>query len=294
MEERELRIALSQILDNFQRCGLRRIHHDPSQSGPIERALENWRKGLPNQATASPPHPSVQLPSPGETELTVPQSLRPMESPQNLPAEINWSTPDMPDEERKQLFSQLDNQIKACRLCSEICRHRQQTVFGSGPIRPTVCFMGEAPGADEDRVGQPFVGRAGQLLTKIINAMQLKREEVYILNSLKCRPPDNRTPTDQEVANCRPFVQQQLDTLRPAYIVCLGSVAVRSLLNQSTSIGRLRGKFFQYSGAKVVVTYHPAYLLRNEDAKRLVWEDMQMLMKEMGIPTPNRNPARNG
>jgi DNA polymerase len=156
-------------------------------------------------------------------------------------------------------------------------------------LNPKVCFFGEAPGADEDKQGIPFVGRAGQLLDKIIEASQLRRpEDVYILNSLRCRPPNNRTPAPEEVENCRPFFEMQLEVLQPKYIVCLGAVAVRAILQTNVSIGSLRGKFHNYRGAKVLVTYHPAYLLRNPDAKKLVWEDMQILMKDMGVKPPKK------
>ncbi len=143
-----------------------------------------------------------------------------------------------------------------------------------------------SPGAEEDKTGEPFVGPAGQLLTKIIEATTMRRENVYILNSLRCRPPMNRTPTDIEVENCRPFFEAQLEVLQPEYIVCLGAVAVRAVLRRTEPIGRLRGKFYTYGGAKVLVTYHPSYLLRNPDVKKLVWQDMQLLMRELGIPLP--------
>jgi uracil-DNA glycosylase family 4 len=145
--------------------------------------------------------------------------------------------------------------------------------------------MGEAPGADEDRQGLPFVGRAGQLLTDIIvKGMGLKREDVYILNTIKCRPPENRTPTPEEAANCREFLEQQLDILRPEFICCLGAVAAQNLLATTASIGQLRGRVHDFRGIKVVCTYHPAYLLRTPAAKRQTWDDVQMLMKEMGLP----------
>jgi uracil-DNA glycosylase family 4 len=192
-----------------------------------------------------------------------------------------WVLPILPNEQRRQRFDTLAEQVRDCRRCSAIVGYRQQTVFGDGNLHPTVCFMGEAPGADEDRTGLPFVGKAGQLLTKIINAMKLRREDVYILNALKCRPPQNRTPINEEIDYCRHFVESQLDILQPQFIVCLGAVAVRSILRQDGSIGRLRGKFHHYRGARVVVTYHPSYLLRNESAKKLVWEDMKMLMAEL-------------
>ncbi len=137
-------------------------------------------------------------------------------------------------------------------------------------------------------MGIPFVGRAGQLLDKIIVASKLKREDVYILNSLRCRPPGNRTPTDAEIEACRPFFEKQLAIVQPDYIVCLGSVAVRAILKTTETVGRLRGRFHSYRKAKVLVTYHPAYLLRNESAKKLTWEDMQILMKELGIPIPSK------
>jgi DNA polymerase len=152
-------------------------------------------------------------------------------------------------------------------------------------------MFGEAPGADEDRTGEPFVGAAGQLMDKILVASGLKREDVFIMNALKCRPPNNRTPTDVEIENCRPFFEAQLETIQPEYIVCWGSVAVRAVLKSTESVGRLRGRFHHYRGAKVLVTYHPAYLLRNPDAKRLTWEDMKFLMRELGIPVPP--PKRN-
>lgn len=184
---------------------------------------------------------------------------------------------------RQVQLDQIKTEVQACRRCADIVCFRRQTVFGTGPLQPTVVFMGEAPGADEDQQGVPFVGRAGQLLTKIIQAMQLKREEVFILNALKCRPPQNRTPSPEEIEACRPFVISQLDVLQPKYIVCLGAVAVRSLLGLTQSVGGLRGRFHQYRQAQVVVTYHPSYLLRNESAKKLVWQDMQMLMRELGL-----------
>ncbi|HEX7448717.1 MAG TPA: uracil-DNA glycosylase, partial [Pirellulales bacterium] len=151
-----------------------------------------------------------------------------------------------------------------------------------------LCFMGEAPGADEDAQGEPFVGRAGQLLNKIIEACTLRREDVYILNTIKCRPPQNRNPLPDEVANCREYLNRQLEIIRPEFICCLGAVAAQALLNTDLSIGRMRKRFFDYRGARVLCTYHPAYLLRNPAAKKDVWEDMQLLMREMGIKVGDR------
>lgn len=189
----------------------------------------------------------------------------------------------MDDAVRLTKLEALNEQVKACRKCAELVCYRRQTVFGEGHIRPKVCFFGEAPGADEDAQGRPFVGAAGRKLDDIIRAMKLKREEVYILNSLKCRPPQNRTPVPEEINNCRPFALTQLEILQPEFIVLLGSVAVRSVLQTEESVGRLRGRFHHYHGARVVVTYHPAYLLRTPEAKKLVWSDVQMVMRELKL-----------
>lgn len=199
-----------------------------------------------------------------------------------------WLTPCLALPERQGAMEVLRQTVSACERCPELVRNRRQTVFGVGNVQTSIVFMGEAPGADEDRVGEPFVGRAGELLNKIIAASQLKREEIYILNTLKCRPPNNRTPVEVEVEACRPFFERQLEVLQPKYIVCWGVVAVRALLGGTASIGQLRGRWHSYKAAKVLVTYHPAYLLRNEDAKRFTWEDIQMLMRDLGIQIPGK------
>lgn len=173
--------------------------------------------------------------------------------------------------------------VAACTACSELACTRKQTVFGVGNPHARLCFLGEAPGADEDAQGEPFVGRAGQLLTKIIEACTLRREDVYILNVLKCRPPGNRNPQPHEVANCREFLDRQLALIKPDFICCLGTIAAQTLLETDTPISRLRGKFVDYKGIPVMCTYHPAYLLRNPAAKKDVWEDMKVLMRRMGI-----------
>jgi uracil-DNA glycosylase family 4 len=177
----------------------------------------------------------------------------------------------------------IRREVAACSRCGELAGTRTQTVFGVGNPAARLCFLGEAPGADEDRQGEPFVGRAGQLLTKIIEACTLARADVYILNVLKCRPPGNRNPLPDEVANCRGFLDRQLALIKPQFICCLGAVAAQTLLGTNLPISRLRGKFFDYRGITVTCTYHPAYLLRNPAAKREVWEDMKTLLREMGI-----------
>jgi uracil-DNA glycosylase family 4 len=162
-----------------------------------------------------------------------------------------------------------------CTRCKLHRLGRQQIVFGVGNPEADLMFVGEAPGRDEDEQGIPFVGRAGQLLTKIIEAIGLKRDDVYIANVIKCRPPENRNPEPDEVETCEPFLFQQIDTIKPKVIVALGTFAARALLRTLDPISRLRGRVYDYRGAKLIPTFHPAYLLRNPSSKREVWEDMK-------------------
>jgi len=163
-----------------------------------------------------------------------------------------------------------------CKRC-QLCSTRTHIVFGSGNPEARLVFVGEAPGADEDMQGLPFVGKAGQLLSKIIESIGLRREEVYICNVIKCRPPNNRFPEKDEITMCSPFLLRQLEAIRPKIICCLGAAAAQTVLRTKSSIGGLRGRFQDYRGAKVLATYHPAYLLRNPEAKRDVWEDMKKI-----------------
>jgi DNA polymerase len=186
-------------------------------------------------------------------------------------------------------LEELSQKVTVCTRCAELVQTRTQTVFGVGSPRARLAFLGEAPGADEDRQGEPFVGRAGKLLTDIIEkGMRLRRKDVYILNILKCRPPGNRNPLPEEAANCREFLDAQLTIIRPEFICCLGAVAAKNLLDTKAPIGKLRGQFFSYRDTKVMCTYHPAYVLRYPEAKRQVWEDIQMLMAEMGLEVPRK------
>jgi len=167
--------------------------------------------------------------------------------------------------------------IGDCTRCKLHTLGRTQVVFGVGNPQADLMFVGEAPGADEDVQGIPFVGRAGQLLTKIIEAFELKREDVYIANVIKCRPPGNRNPEPDEVETCEPFLFRQIDVIKPKVIVALGKFAAQALLRSDAPISRLRGRVFEYRGAKLIPTFHPAYLLRNPSSKREVWEDMKLV-----------------
>jgi len=167
-----------------------------------------------------------------------------------------------------------------CRRC-KLAPLRTNIVFGSGNPNAELVFVGEAPGYDEDQQGLPFVGRAGQLLTKIIESIGLQREEVYICNVLKCRPPENRNPEPDEVLACNPFLKRQLAAIRPKIICCLGTFAAQNVLQTASSISKLRGRFHDVDGARVIATFHPAYLLRNPEKKREVWEDMKQIRAEL-------------
>jgi DNA polymerase len=156
-------------------------------------------------------------------------------------------------------------------------------VLGEGDLRARLVFVGEGPGYEEDRQGRPFVGAAGQLLTKIIQAMNLRREDVYICNIIKCRPPGNRNPKPAEIKACKPFLVRQLRVIGPEIICALGTFAAQTLLKSDTPISRLRGNFFDFMGIRILPTYHPAYLLRNPDKKRDVWEDMKKLMRALNL-----------
>lgn len=175
-------------------------------------------------------------------------------------------------------LDEIRRELGDCRRCN-LCQGRKNIVFGEGNPRAELVFVGEAPGADEDAQGRPFVGRAGQLLTKIIEAMGLKREGVYICNILKCRPPGNRNPLPEEIEACEPFLVKQLQSINPKVICALGTFAAHTLLKTEVPITLLRGRFHSYQGVQLMPTYHPAYLLRNQGAKKLVWEDVQKIMK---------------
>jgi len=166
-----------------------------------------------------------------------------------------------------------------CQRC-KLCRSRTRIVFGAGNPRARLMFVGEGPGHEEDRAGEPFVGAAGQLLNRIIEAIRLNRQDVYIANVVKCRPPANRLPEQEEIATCSPFLRRQIRAIRPLFICTLGSCAAQTLLNTQEAISRLRGRFSEYEGIRVLPTFHPAYLLRNPEKKREVWADMKLLMKE--------------
>ncbi len=253
-----------QRLESLQRAGISHLPKAKRNFGPVVGEMQK----PPAAAVAEPNAEPQQMAAVSvQTRLDDSAPLQGVLPPADRPAALEL----------------IRAEVKSCTRCAELCSGRTQTVFGVGSPTARICFIGEAPGADEDRLGEPFVGRAGQLLTKMIQACGLKREEVYILNVLKCRPPGNRTPLLDEVANCRGFMERQLEIIRPEIICCLGAVAAQAVLATDRSIGKLRGKFHEYLGIQVICTYHPAYLLRNPAAKVDAWEDLKMMMRKLGV-----------
>ncbi|NJO14706.1 MAG: uracil-DNA glycosylase [Thioploca sp.] len=189
---------------------------------------------------------------------------------QTIPIKANWET--------------LQQQVRACTAC-QLHQTRTQTVLGVGNRQADWMFIGEAPGVDEDAQGEPFVGRAGQLLNAMLYAIELRREEVYIANIIKCRPPNNRNPTHEESTRCNPFLQQQIALIKPKLIIALGRVAAQQLLATTEPIGQLRGRRFEYTylGIPLIATYHPAYLLRRPTEKRRAWQDLQLITQQMTL-----------
>lgn len=288
----EFKKAALQRLESLYNAGVRQI--------PRSQFVAREAAGTAMPAAATPAHtsaprpPVASLPSPPSAVVqpkpATPTAPTPMPKPESLPVSPPSAAIPIsgPLAERAAALEIINREVRACTLCTELVENRSQTVFGVGNLKPRLCFFGEAPGADEDRVGEPFVGRAGKLLNDIIKACTFQREDVYILNVCKCRPPGNRTPLPDEAANCRHFWERQLAVLQPEYVVCLGACAAQTMLRTTQSVGKLRGRIHDYQGIKVVATYHPAYLLRNPDAKRDVWEDMKMLLRDMGVELPKK------
>jgi len=180
------------------------------------------------------------------------------------------------------LLADLEKLALVCEKC-RLAKTRTQVVYGVGNPKADLMFVGEAPGRDEDIQGKPFVGRAGQLLTDIIKAMKLTRDDVYIANVIKCRPPENRNPEPDELEACRPWIRRQIELIQPKVIVTLGRIPLQSLTEKGYAISSVRGQWLEYNGIKLMPTYHPAYLLRNPAAKKDVWSDMKKVMAELGM-----------
>jgi DNA polymerase len=234
----------------------------------------------------------AESPTPGIEQEERESMPRPKSAAVAAPAEQIVSITPKPESgisDPVQALRVIREDIGECTRCKLSQQGRKQIVFGVGNPRADLMFIGEAPGADEDIKGEPFVGRAGQLLTNMIKAMGVTREDVYIANIIKCRPPGNRQPERDECETCSPFLMRQIEVIKPKAIVALGAVAAKTLLAVSAPMSELRGRWFDFKGTKLAVTYHPAFLLRDPRQKKETWKDLQMVMRELGMPLPTKN-----
>ena len=277
LELAEIVHEVRRILEREQAAGIgERFAMSAAQARRSQAAGSGLAGPQPGQPRPAPePSPSRPAPEPRPPSSAVP-------APAGIARRAEISSASLP------VLRQIAEETRACRQCG-LCEARTQAVPGVGSAASGIVFVGEAPGAEEDRRGEPFVGRAGELLTRIIQAMDeahlvpgvsLSRESVYICNVLKCRPPENRNPLTHEVELCSPYLERQLEALQPRIICCLGKFAAELLVGAKGTIAGLRGKVYRYRGAKLIVTYHPAACLRNPTYKRPVWEDMQLLARE--------------
>ena len=261
----------------------------------LEQLAEEGLEGLPATAPTRAAAPKAAVPAAsalahdGVSSRDAAAGAASPPRPASAPIEMLSRYPGL---EKTATLEELRAFIGDCQRC-KLAPLRTHLVFGVGNPEADLMFVGEAPGADEDARGEPFVGRAGQLLTDIIErGMGLRRADVYICNVIKCRPPDNRNPEADEVAACEPFLMRQIDLVQPRAIVALGTFAVQALLKVKTPISRLRGNWHEVRGVKLMPTFHPAYLLRSPGEKRWVWQDIQEVMKLLGIETPARGGTR--
>jgi uracil-DNA glycosylase family 4 len=289
MAERIPETILKKIADRlgfYEDIGIRLFYRDRgSELGAgVARPLEAPSvAAIPNMISEEEP----TLPKPAhkpELRKTAPivAPVVPKISPLPLPVAAGPSLFEAVEKIADDTLLKIRDNLGECTRC-KLHGTRNKIVFGDGNPKAELVFVGEGPGADEDAQGLPFVGRAGKLLTQMIEAMGLQRKDVYICNVVKCRPPENRQPEEEEVSTCSPFLLRQIDTIAPKVIVCLGAVAAKTLLQTNRGISQFRGEWLEFRGRKLLATYHPAYLLRNPPAKSEVWKDLQKVMAVLGL-----------
>lgn len=289
----ELKRALAARIKYYQELGIYDFYRRDVSPGEVRQVATNIR----DVDLSDPAEPAIQ---PEQREEMSPRraAVAVSTAPEENVFEVLSPRAEAGIADPVQALKLIREDLGDCTRCRLARQGRKQIVFGVGSPRAELMFIGEAPGADEDQQGEPFVGRAGQLLTNMIKAMGLEREQVYIANIIKCRPPNNRTPERDECETCSPFLMRQVATIKPKVIVALGAVAARTLLAINDSMSNLRGRWYEFSptgvrsndpswtGAKLAVTYHPAFLLRDPRQKKEAWKDLQMVMKELGLKTP--------
>ncbi len=281
----DTRVKLAARLKYYEDLGIRTFYRDRATAVAPDSPHETMEAGLrPTRADAAPNTRAGLKSAP----TAKPAAPPPRVAPVPLPVVQSPGLFDAADRIAGDTLDRIQADIGPdCTRC-KLHRRRNSIVFGVGNPKAQLVFVGEGPGADEDAQGIPFVGRAGQLLTQMIEAMGLKRDDVYICNVVKCRPPENRTPEQDEIATCSPYLLRQLEVIHPKVIVCLGSVAAKTLLGTNASMGKLRQQWFDYRGMKLLATYHPAYCLRNPPSKADVWKDLQLAMKDLGLEPPKK------
>jgi len=289
--------AVIQHLQALKSRGTRFISVSPELLANLNRTRQTppVRKATP-ALVSTPPRSSIPSPLPKEKPSQFASAVQP--ALLDLPGDASPAAPPkiLSPEAKAAAFAELRQRVLPCVKCAHLAASRKNVVFGVGDINASLMFIGEAPGAEEDEQGEPFVGKAGQLLTRIIQATGLSRQSVYIANILKCRPDTpgqaagNRKPTPEEMQTCIPYLHEQIDLIGPKVIVALGATAVEGLLGKTVGITRLRGHWQTYRGIPLMPTYHPAYLLRNQalSEKRRVWEDMLQVMEKLGLPISER------
>lgn len=279
---------LAARLEFYRELGIYDFYRrDVPAAAAEESAIGEAALAAPAIAESAPPA-SLSLPSipAAPEEKAIPR--RTLVSDQPVPPLVSFG-PVLPAEQRAAALGAVRELLGDCQRC-RLAQGRNTIVFADGDPNAQLMFVGEGPGADEDAQGLPFVGRAGQLLNNMIGAMGLKREQVYIANIVKCRPPQNRKPEPDEARSCTPFLERQIEIVRPRVLVALGATAATYLLGMRGSIGSMRGRIHDYRGIQTVVTYHPAFLLRDPTQKKEAWKDLQMAMAALGLKGPSRAP----
>lgn len=286
--QRSMLQELAARLEFYRELGIYDFYRrDVSATAAGHSELEE--PGVAAPAATEPSHAApLSSPSipPAAEEKVIPR--RTFVSDQPVPPLVSFG-PILPPEKRAAALAAVRDLIGDCQRC-RLAEGRNKIVFADGDANAQLMFVGEGPGADEDAQGLPFVGRAGQLLNNMIGAMGLKREQVYIANIVKCRPPQNRKPEPDEARSCTPFLERQIEIVRPRVLVALGATAATYLLGMRGSIGGMRGRIHDYRGIQTVVTYHPAFLLRDPTQKKEAWKDLQMAMAALGLKAPSRPP----
>src|SRR6202521_545861 len=275
----QLKRALAERVRYYNELGIYDFYRrDPAEANP-----SRMQDAVIHENPATQPEQREQMTPRNNAAIAVPVV------PEDLFEGTN-STPESGVIDPVQALRLIREDLGDCTRCRLSKQGRKQIVFGVGNPNAELMFIGEAPGADEDQQGEPFVGRAGQLLNNMIKAMGLRREDIYIANIIKCRPPGNRTPERDECETCSPFLMRQIATIKPKVLVALGAVAAKTLLAINAPMSELRGHWYDFRGTKLAVTYHPAFLLRDLRQKKEAWKDLQMVMKQLGLKPPAKSP----